>query len=81
MANHDTDYRDPKVTTTNDSSGGMPSWLKWVLIAIAVIAVLWLLSALFMPDNDAARVGTTDPDAVILDQQEGDETVTVVPTD
>lgn len=80
-----TKYRDPKVTTSadaNDKSGGSPSWLKWVLIAIAVLVALWLLMSLLGADDEVTRVG--DPDAVVV-QPEGEvvttETVPVVPVE
>lgn len=61
------DYRDPKVTTTDKkSSGGM---MKWVWIALAIIALLLLLGWFFGAfDNDVAEVETVDPDAVVIEE-------------
>jgi hypothetical protein len=82
MADNRTEYRDPNVTTAKDS-GGMPSWLKWLLIAIVVLAALWLLAPLLLPDDDAT-LGTapaTDPGAIVVEEGAEVETVPVVPVD
>jgi hypothetical protein len=84
MADNRTDYRDPHVSTSKDSGGGMPSWLKWALIALAVIAVVWIVAALIPSDNEAA-IGTTEPAVVteeplVTDDVET-EIVPVVPAD
>jgi hypothetical protein len=81
MADNRTDYRDPHVSTSKDTSGGMPSWLKWALIALAVIAAIWIIAAL-IPSGDEVPVGTTADPVVIEEGTDTEvETVPVVPAD
>jgi len=67
-----TTYRDPSVTTTTDdthssSSTGNANWLKWALVAFAVLIGLWLLLSLFTADDDGVRVVNTENDTVAVE--------------
>lgn len=84
-----TEYRDPKVTTSRDATiAGSPSWIRWALIALAVLAAIWIISAL-IPSGDGAAVDTTDPAVVTTDPAvvdgavvgDGDATAPVVPSE
>jgi hypothetical protein len=77
-----TDYRDPNVTTSRDaSSGGMPSWLKWVLVALAIVLALWLILSFFDMDETGGVTTTADPDAVIVEEGAETEILPVVPAE
>ena len=83
---NDPNYREPRVTTTKDTSGGIPSWLKYLLIALAALLLLWALFELFDNDADVATVPATDTDAVIVETEPATgttdtETVPVAPVE
>lgn len=71
MADGPNDFRDPKVTGSSASSGGIGKWIGYAIAAlVALLLLLWLFGAF---DNDDAVVVTDDqpvvtdqPDAVVV---------------
>lgn len=68
------DYREPHVTTKQDST----NWLKWLLIGAAVLLALFLLFSLFGDDDDVAVAPAGDATVVTTTPAEP-ETVVVNP--
>ncbi len=81
MANGPSDYRDPKVTTTESRSS--MGWLWWLLGAIVLLLLLgWLLGWFGSEVNEAAvttdeptAVESTAADDVVVDPAAGDAAV------
>ena len=69
------DYRDPKVTTTGSSSGGMGKYIMYAAIAVVVLLLLAWLLGWFGGD---AEVVATEPDAVVVTDGDGDGDAVVV---
>ena len=65
LADSPNDFRDPKVTNTDKSSGGIGKWIGIAIAAlVALLLLLWLFGA-FENEAELTRVDN-DPDAVIV---------------
>ena len=75
-------YRDPKVTTTEESgSGGMGKMIMYAVIALLALLLLAWLFGLFGGDDEVDVVAPTDGGTVVVDDAEVVEDAEVIGDD